>query len=129
MGKDFDGWNEVKQAVHAKQESFGVHERELWWVSLGLNIGVETDGKHGTFERPVLVLRAFNRQMVWVLPTTTTIGDTRFYYQFSYGSRLYAVMLTQIRTISTKRLIRKIGTMSVDDFETIRRKCRMFLEE
>ncbi|TSD04658.1 MAG: hypothetical protein Greene071436_90 [Parcubacteria group bacterium Greene0714_36] len=126
MEKDFDRWNEVKKVIHAKPDDFGVHERELWWVSLGVNIGVETDGKHETFERPVLVMRAFNREMVWIIPATTKTGDVRFYYKFLYGGRAYAVVLTQLRTVSTKRFIRKIGVMESIDFEKIRGRCRSF---
>ena len=127
MEKDFDGWNEVKKMMHAKPDDFGVHERELWWVSLGVNVGVETDGKHETFERPVLVVKTFNRQMVWAVPTTTKAGDTKFYYRFLHNGKTYTAMLTQIKTMSTKRFIRKIGVMESDEFEKIRAGCRSFL--
>ena len=93
---------------------------------MGTNIGVETDGKHETFERPVLVIKKFNRQMVWVLPTTSRIGDDRFYHQFIYGEKTYSAILTQIRTISTKRFIRNIGTMERSDFEKGVMGCRSF---
>lgn len=58
MPKDFDKWSRNKKLLeeHAyAQLSF--HEREIWWCSLGLNLGDEQDGKHQDFERPVLVLR------------------------------------------------------------------------
>ena len=127
MEKDFDGWNEVKKMMHAKPDDFGVHERELWWVSLGVNVGVETDGKHETFERPVLVVKTFNRQMVWAVTTTTKAGDAKFYYRFLHNGKTYTAMLTQIKTMSTKRFIRKIGVMESDEFEKVRAGCRSFL--
>ena len=128
MNKDFDAWNKVKKAVHTKPDTFGVHERELWWASLGVNVGVETDGKHQTFERPVLVIRKFNRQMVCIVPTTSRGKDPRFYEQFSYQDRVYFTMLTQLRTISTKRLLRKIGMMPKEDFEKVQQRCSSFFE-
>jgi len=127
--KDFDGWNEIKKSVHARQDNFGVHEREIWWLSLGANIGVETDGKHNSFERPVLILRKFNRQMVWVLPTTSRGKNNRFYEKFSLGGREYFIILTQLRTVSTKRFVRKIGMMPKGDFKRIQQKTIEFIRK
>lgn len=128
MEKEFDKWNEIKKTVHVKPDNFGVHEREIWWLSLGVNVGVEIDGKHKSFERPVLVLRKFNRQMVWVLPTTSRGKDARFYEKFLFGGREYFVVLTQPRTVSTKRFLRKIGMMSKSDFERIKQLLIRFIQ-
>lgn len=119
MEKEFDKWNKIKKSIHTKLDNFGVHEREIWWLSLGVNVGVEIDGKHKSFERPALVLRKFNRQMVWVLPATTHGKDPRFYEKFTFSGKEYFVVLTQIRTVSTKRFVRKIGMMSQSDFARI----------
>jgi hypothetical protein len=45
-----------EKKLHTGTFSRYVHEREVWGCSLGANIGVEADGKHDNFERPVLVL-------------------------------------------------------------------------
>jgi hypothetical protein len=60
--KYFDLWNTAKQNLDIKilDEKFRVHEREIWWCSMGVNIGDEEDGKNELFERPVLILRKFN---------------------------------------------------------------------
>lgn len=122
MEKDFDGWNIVKKSIHAKPDNFGVHEREIWWTSFGINIGVEIDGKHNSFERPALVVKKFNLQMVLVLPTTTQIKNPRFYEEYSFEGKKYFAVLTQPRTVSTKRCIRKIGTVPKEDFERIQER-------
>lgn len=122
MEKDFDKWNNVKKSIHTKPDNFGVHEREIWWTSFGINIGVEVDGKHDSFERPALVLKKFNLQMVLALPTTTRTKDLRFHEEYSFGNKKYFVVLTQPRTVSTKRFIRKIGMVSKDDFERIHKR-------
>lgn len=127
MKKEFDKWNKTKKSINIKPDNFGVHEREIWWLSLGVNIGVEIDGKHEGFERPALVLRKFNRQMVWVLPTTTRGKDVRFYEKFLFDGREYFVVLTQLRTVSTKRFIRKIGMMSQADFTRISARAAQFI--
>ena len=127
MEKDFDGWNRVKKSTHGKPEVFGVHEREIWWVSFGVNVGVEIDGKNPNFERPALILRKFNREMVWVLPTTLQAKDKKFHEKFSLGGKDYFVVLTQMRTVSTKRFLRKIGMMPQEDFGRIRQRTAEFV--
>ena len=128
MEKEFDVWNEIKKSVNEKPDNFGVHEREIWWLSLGVNVGVEIDGKSRDFERPVLILRKFNREMTWVLPMTSNGRDPRFYEKYLFGGKEYFVVLTQIRTVSTKRFLRKIGMMSKDDFERIKQKLVEFIQ-
>ena len=125
--KDFNTWNRVKQSTDQKEDVFGVHQREVWWVSFGVNIGVEIDGKHGNFERPALIIRKFNRQMLWVLPTTSQVKDSKFYERFIFERQQYFVALTQLRTISTKRLLRKAGMISSEDFEKILQRVIAFL--
>ncbi|OGG93757.1 hypothetical protein A2609_00695 [Candidatus Kaiserbacteria bacterium RIFOXYD1_FULL_47_14] len=118
MEKDFDEWNKVKKRTHEKSvghESFP-KEREVWWCSVGVNIGVETDGKHDTFERPVLIVRIFNKEMLWAVPITSTMKDSPFYYPFLFKNEDRSLILTQIRVMSTKRLLRQVDVLSEEDF-------------
>lgn len=50
--KQFDLWNKKKKYVEARahSENLYLHEREVWWCSVGVNIGVEIDGKNNVFE-------------------------------------------------------------------------------
>ena len=126
MLKDFDTWNIVKKRTDQKEILVGVHERELWWVCFGLNIGVEIDGKHENYERPAIVIRKFNNDMIWVLPTTSQRKNTTFYEKFVFNGQDYYVALTQIRTISTKRLLRKSGMVSKADFNMLVERIKGF---
>ncbi len=36
MPKDFDGWNKKKKKIHQTPFTGYIHEREIWWCSLGL---------------------------------------------------------------------------------------------
>jgi len=127
MEKDFDKWNEIKKSTNDKSDDLDVHEREIWWLSLGKNLGVEIDGKHENFERPVLVLKRFNRQMAWVLPITSREKTSKFYRKFLFDNTGYFVALTQIRTVSTKRFLRKIGMVAKEDFGKIRQSLVEFI--
>jgi len=54
--KKFFDWTELKIKIHSQERVFYFREREIWWTSLGLNIGFEQNGKNKRFERPVLIL-------------------------------------------------------------------------
>lgn len=128
MEKDFNRWNEVKKLTNIREVVVEAHERELWWVSLGLNIGVEIDGKNEKYERPVIVIKKFNNEMLWVLPTTAQIKSRKFHELFTFNQEEYFVALTQIRTISTKRLLRKSGMISKEDFSRVIKRLKEYLK-
>jgi mRNA interferase MazF len=108
MNRDFDRWNINKKIINEKQFRGFVKEREIWWCSLGVNIGDEEDGKNQLFERPVLVIKKFNQDIVLAVPLTTKTKDNKYYYSFTHNNINFAVILSQLRLISTKRLTRKI---------------------
>ena len=111
--KDFDNWNKHKKIVDNKKhgDSFYIRDGELWWCSVGLNIGVEIDGKNEIYERPVFILKNHNKDIVSILPVTTKVKDTYYQYNFEYKSKHQSVVLTQVKAIDTKRLSRKIGVL------------------
>ena len=57
MKKDFDKWNENKKSVNNSSKNKLYRSREIWWCTLGVNIGFEQDGTGDNYERPVLVFR------------------------------------------------------------------------
>ena len=95
----------------------------MWWGVAGINIGVEIDGKHELFSRPVVVVRKFNKDMLLVVPTTAQEKSNKYYLLVSGDdNKTYNVCLSQIRTISSKRLLRKIGTISEPDYGVLLEK-------
>lgn len=128
FSKDFDKWNELKKKLHTREERILFHEREIWWCSLGVNIGFEENGKNEMFERPVLVLRKFNKYVLWVLPLTRSRKEGDFYYHIAQGNEDDSVViLSQIRLISSKRLLRRMRTIKENEFKNIRDKVKIFL--
>lgn len=113
MAKEFDRWNKRKKKVNAREEEVRFHEREVWWCSLGVNVGSEQDGINENFERPVVVVRNFNGRVLWIVPLTRTIKRHNLYYfplqRDENGDS--AAVVSQLRLIDSKRLIRKIGTL------------------
>lgn len=44
--KDFDGWIKRKKEHHYRKTLPPMFkERDIWWVSVGVNVGFEEDGK------------------------------------------------------------------------------------
>lgn len=122
---DFDKWNNVKKETGRKSSpQFNV--REIWYCSLGQNIGREENGKHASFERPVLVLRKFNQEIFFGLPLSSMNKNLPFYYLLDY-QEISSVLLSQIRVLDSKRLLRKIRTVSKDEFERIKVKFKQLI--
>lgn len=119
MEKDFDGWNQQKKLVHEKEFTNYVHEREVWWCSIGVNVGVEEDGKNAHFERPVLIVRKFSKDAVFAAPITTKVKDNPYYFPYKHDGREFALMTSQLRLVSTKRLRRKIYRMDSTIFQSV----------
>jgi len=127
QSKDFDRWNGEKKKLHASEREVLFHEREIWWCSLGVNIGCEQDGKHDSFERPILVLRKFNNDMVLGVPLSTRLKKNPYYIIFTHEGEEFSALISQVRLISTKRLKRSMYKMSSDIFKEIREKTKATL--
>lgn len=130
MQKDFDDWNKEKKQLEVKgYESLPFHEREIWWCSIGINLGDEQDGKNDLFERPVLIVKKFSRRLAWVLPMSTKPKEGIYYHQLNYDNRTFVVILSQLRLVSTKRFRRFIRKISSEHFVEIRQKIIAFLKD
>ncbi|MFA5888713.1 MAG: type II toxin-antitoxin system PemK/MazF family toxin [Candidatus Paceibacterota bacterium] len=120
MEKDFNSWNEEKKQTDKKEEPIIFYEREVWWCITGVNVGVEIDGKHELFLRPAVVIRKFNKNMALVVPTTNQDKNNKYYFLVSgEDEKSYNTCLSQIRSISSKRLFRKIGTVNEKDYNLL----------
>ena len=124
MHKDFDAWNRMKQRLDGRERFPFASPREIWWCALGINVGVELNGKHEQFERPIVVIRAYNAEMLKVVPLSTrSPREDRFHLAIvsSSADSTYAV-LSQARVISARRLLRKVGKVTVEELRTLKRR-------
>ena len=125
MHKDFDTWNGYKKGLHSRPDAPFCHERELWWCALGVNVGFEQDGSGDEYRRPILILKGFSKQTCFVVPLTTAT-DTHA-LRPSVGlvdGKEARALLSQIRVIDTKRLVRKIGYLHKDIFARMRKTAK-----
>ena len=71
--KDFLNWHRIKENIEFNNNRVYFHKREIWWCSLGVNVGFEQDGKGKNFARPVLIFKKFNKEIFWALPISAKI--------------------------------------------------------
>lgn len=128
MKKDFDGWNEKKKETNNRQASPFCHERELWWCTLGINVGFEQDGSNTEYRRPILVLKGLSKQTCIVIPLTTSTHAHKLRPDIGLVENKKAcALLSQMKVIDTKRLVRKIGNLDKKIFEEIRKTVKDML--
>ena len=80
---------------------------------MGINVGNEQDGTGKNFDRPIVIVKGFNSEIFLALPLTGSKKEGKYYFYLGQISdREATAVLSQIRLIDTKRLIRKIGTLN-----------------
>ena len=127
MNKDFKKWMGLKAEIHNEKIRPFFHEREIWFSSLGENVGFEEDGSGESFMRPVLILKKFNNEVIWALPLTRTDKTGNYYFRIlsvdsasNKDGRVSVDVLSQIRLVDAKRLQYKIGDVKDDEFKKIK---------
>src|SRR5437879_3226275 len=124
--KNYQIWHPLKQRINnsVKPRPF-FHAKQVWFCHLGENVGSEQDGKGLSFLRPVLVLKKFNKEVLWGLPLTSSIKHSKFYHSVYFGNdRRSCVILSQIRLIDARRLSYRIGMVSDADFAEVIKKLK-----
>lgn len=120
MKNDFDHWNSVKQDLNIRSSNTFAYPREVWWCSLGINIGAEINGKNENFERPVIILKVYNKETMLILPLTTKEKNDTFHHKIQTERKTVWVKLTQSRVISNHRLLRKVDVLGEEEFSNLK---------
>jgi len=123
--KDFDEWNKVKKNVNAYNNRRYYKAREIWWCKLGINIGFEQDGTGKEFDRPVLVIKRFNKDISIVAPLTTSNKNNKYYISIGkIGGKNAKVIISQIKLIDTKRFYKREAILDKETFNLIKKTIR-----
>jgi mRNA-degrading endonuclease toxin of MazEF toxin-antitoxin module len=125
MDPRYEKWSCLKIKINSKKDIY-CNPGEIWWCSMGVNIGVEIHGKNDLFERPVLIIKVYNLSSILIVPITSKNKFGQYYEEIE-GIR-GRVILSQPRTLSSKRLARKIQKISLADLERIKRRLKDSLE-
>lgn len=124
----FIEWAKLKIRIHFSKRIVYFRDGEIWWASLGANVGHEEEGKNQNFERPILILKKFNEHFLWAIPLTTKSKENNpYYFQYILNDKEYAAILPQLRLLSSKRLLRKIDMFPVKYYKKIREQIKKLI--
>jgi mRNA interferase MazF len=127
MQKSFQEWHREKGDMDEHKVRAFFHEREVWFTSLGVNVGFEQDGRGDKFLRPIVILKKFNNEVLWCIPLTKNQKKGKYYFSFLLGDETSTAILSQIRLIDAKRLQYKIGDISEERFSELKQKFTQLL--
>ncbi len=123
MIKDFKFWHTKKCDLHENKVRLHFHERDVWFTSIGANVGYEQDGKGDNFMRPIVVLKKFNNETLWGVYLTKRKKTGKYYFEFESKIDSTSVAnLSQLRLIDSKRLEYQIGSISEKDFTELKKR-------
>lgn len=129
--KRFLEWIRLKEKLHtshAKPPLF--KEGEVWWCSIGENIGIEVDGKSKKFSRPVVVFKKLSAEGFLAIPLSTKIKIGTWYVPMSHRNIKCVAVLSQARVLSVKRILEKYGEVNEEEMQKIRSGfCNLYLGE
>ncbi|MCX6781011.1 MAG: type II toxin-antitoxin system PemK/MazF family toxin [Candidatus Magasanikbacteria bacterium] len=120
--KDFDSWNTLKQDINKREWKSFVQDGDIWFCSVGVNVGVEEDGKNNNFERPVLVMLRLTRGYFWGVPLTSSQKNGFYSFPLVVKEREVTALLMQFRMFDCKRLRRKVGAVPPSQLAIIKQR-------
>lgn len=118
--KSIREWCKLKIALWDKQNKVVFKQGDIWWCSLGVNLGEEMFGKGAKFTRPVLVFRKFTGNSFLGLPLTKQEKQGSWYVEITIHGKKNWVMLNQARILDKKRLTNRIAALDNNDFEKVK---------
>lgn len=126
--KQFDIWNIQKKEIHDNKVHLWSRERDIWWCSMGENIGFEQDGKGELYLRPVLVIKNFGLFTALIILLTTSSKENPYHVELGYilNEKAFAI-ITQIRLIDTRRMAEKIGKLEEGIFIKVKNSIQELL--
>ncbi len=125
----YNKWNIKKQNIHfLDNRDIYFKEGDIWWCSIGLNIGDESYGKGRDFRRPILIFKKLSKDLCIALPLTSKLKKGTWFVDIILNNQSRCVMLYQIRVLNKKRFSIKIGEICDDDFNKVKRKLENLFE-
>ena len=115
----FNQWNEVKKVLNKKERNHFFKEGQIWWCSIGQNIGSESYGKGEKFARPILIIKRLSAELFIGIPLTSKIKTGSWFVSFKHRDKDVTCMLHQIRMFDVKRFSNHIGQIDNEDFENV----------
>jgi mRNA interferase MazF len=113
-------WCKIKPFLKDERTNPSFKEGELWWCSIGMNVGVDVFGKGEKFTRPVLIFKKLDKNSFLGIPLTSQQKEGSWYVSVHYAGRNDRAMLGQARMLDSSRLTELIGTVGSENFRNIK---------
>ena len=131
--KDYQTWTPVKAKLNNFEFRPNYEQRDIWWCSIGENIGFEEDGKNVFFNRPVLIFKKFSHGLFWGIPLSTTKKRGKYYHPFNFNGKISVALLSQLRVFDSSRLNNgrasaRIGIINQATFKSIKQKIHQLVD-
>ena len=123
----YNRWNEKKQKLNSHSREILFKEGEIWWCSLGVNVGEEVYGKGKDFSRPVVILKKLTDNFCVVLPVTTQPHNGSWYHHFLLNEEDRRIAMHQIRSISANRLSERLYAIPSSDLGKLKKSVAFLL--
>ena len=131
LKEKFNNWNVKKQEIEFSDRTDRVYfkEGQIWWCSVGQNVGSESFGKGEDFRRPILIFKKLSADLCVALPLTSKEKKGgSWFIDVTFDDKKAWVLLYQIRVLNKKRFQRKIGELDDKDFLRVKQKLEKLLE-
>src|SRR5713226_5768360 len=103
--KRFLEWIGLKEKLHQATHRAPLgSERDIWWASIGENVGSEINGKSERFSRPVLILRKLAHGFFLVAPTSTQHREGTWYVHVRLRDQVYGRLTICVSLRSSGKL-------------------------
>lgn len=126
--EEYDSWNGIKKSLVNVNEKLLFNEGEIWWCSLGLNIGTETRGSGKMFRRPVIIIKKLSADACIILPVTTQESLGTWFFPLEFPTGRQWAMLHQIRMVNVKRFQKKAFVLNTYQLRDIKEKIKQLLD-
>ena len=126
---EFDKWNKIKKQLDTKQKLIEFYQGNIYFMSIGKNIGYESLGKRELFLRPVLVYKKLSKSTFIGIPLTSKIKEGSYYFSFNYKKDIVSTaMLNQMRVFDIRRSEYLSGKINKNIFKELENKINKFMK-
>ncbi|MDQ7043440.1 MAG: pseudaminic acid cytidylyltransferase [Sulfurimonas sp.] len=125
----YDKWNSLKKRLHNKEEIINFYQGNIYFMSIGRNIGHESYGKDELFLRPVLVYKKLTKTTFLGIPLTSKEKDGSYFFQFSYKKdKVSVAMFHQMRVFDIRRSEYLSGKINKNTYTNLELKLKEFMK-
>jgi len=124
----YDRWNRLKKKLNNKENIIKFSSGNIYFTSIGQNIGYESYGEKELYLRPVLVYKKLSKTTFLGIPLTSKLKEGSYYFSFNYKKDVTTTaMFNQMRVFDIRRTEYYSGHIKLSDFAKLKDKIKEFI--